>query len=71
MGQRAGSGNSPTQRVLIDWGTKVSAGPQDIIGRPCYHVTFVTLSRNILKWGGGGGDLFYYSLKLVTLLNES
>ena len=64
MGQRAGSGNSPTQRVLIDWGTKVSAGPQDIIGRPCYHVTFVTLSRNILKWGGGGrgGRLFLYIL---------
>ena len=64
MGQRAGSGNSPTQRVLIDWGTKVSVGPQDIIGRPCYHVTFVTLSRNILKWGGGGrgGRLFLYIL---------
>ena len=44
MGQRAGSGNSPTQRVLIDWGTKVSAGQQDI-GRLCYHVMFVKKSH--------------------------
>ena len=31
MGQRAGSGNSPTQRVLMDWGTKVSVIPLNVI----------------------------------------
>ena len=29
MGQRSGAGNSPTERVLIDWGTKVRASPQN------------------------------------------